>query len=322
MVVPNELTLTYFLELLKNTNNTEDVLILIAIEVFVWTFISFILIQFLPKKYKVHKKEIFLFFVVINIGLLFVGILLTLIMVLFGLSWATHRVSRPHYEMVYFQEQIADFPMVYSAFNEGLVSVDNEYKGKSSSDEKIKSLKIIYDTNAQGNIGKIQHFLADSSDETRLYAFALVSTFEKKLNQQIKETQARIAEADNPKDTEQQLFELAQVYWQFIYHGVASEQLTGFYTQKIEKILAAIQSNTSSFILLGKIEIFNKEYDQAEKFFNKAIGLGIPRSSLSTFFAEIKYGQKKFDEVSQYILAEEFEIDLRLKPLISVWKSI
>lgn len=319
--MPNELSLDYLFKLLKSVNNTEEVLTLLAVEILIWTLVSFILVLFIPKKYKVHQKEIFLFFLVINIGLLFVGILLTLIMILFGLSWATNRISRPHYQMVYFQEQIADFPMVSSTFDEGLLSVDNEYKGSSSSNEKIKSLKIIYDTNAQGNIGKIQHFLADSSDETRLYAFALVSTFEKKLNQQIKETQEKIAGADNPKDTEQYLYELAQIYWQFIYHGVASTQLTGFYTQKIEKILAAIQSNTSSFILLGKIKIFNKEYDQAEKYFNKAMSLGVPQTALSTFLAEIKYGQKKFDEVEQHILAEEFEIDLRLKPLISVWKS-
>ena len=72
--------------------------------------------------------------------------------------------------------------------------------------------------------------------------------------------------------------------------------------------------------MLGKIKIFNKEYSQAEVYFNKAIELGVPINTLSMFLAEIKYGQKKHDEVAKYILPEEFDIDLRLKPLIQVWR--
>jgi tetratricopeptide (TPR) repeat protein len=319
--VLSSLNIDAILKILQEVNNTEELLFLFLIEIVFWFCFSFILIQFLPKKYKLYKKEIFIFFVVINVGLLFVGILLTLIMVLFGLSWATHRVSRPHYETVYLDEQSATFPMVYSEFNEGLLSVESQYEDSVSSDAKIKSLKILYDSNAQGNIGKIQHFLADSSDETRLYAFALISDFEKKLNNSIKELQKKIETAYSLEHKERQSYELARVYWQFIFHGVASEQLTSFYTQKIETILKEIKHNSSAFILLGKIKIFNKEYNQAEEYFNKAIALGVPINTLSMFLAEIKYGQKKYDEVSKYILPEAFDIDLRLKPLIQVWRT-
>lgn len=313
------ITIDNILRILQHVNNTQELLILILIEMVFWLFFSYFLILFLPKKYKLYKKEIFSFFFIINIGLLFIGILLTFIMVLFGLSWATHRVSRPHYEAVYLEEQTSTFPMVYSEFNEGLLSIESQYKDSVSSDAKIKSLKILYDSNAQGNIGKIQHFLADSSDETRLYAFALISEFEKRLNSDIKRLQKKIDDAYSLEHKEKQSFELARVYWQFIFHGVASEQLTSFYTQKIETILKEIKQNSSAFILLGKIKIFNKEYNRAEEYFNKAISLGVPQSSLSMFLAEIKYGQKKYDEVAEYILPEEFDIDLRLKPLIQVW---
>ena len=272
MAVPNELTLNSILTLLQQVNTTQDILWLITLAIIFWILFSSVLILFLPRKYKKHKKEIFLFFIVINIGLLFMGVLLTILMVLFGLSWATHRVSRPHYEMVYFEEQASEFPIVYSEFHEGLLSVEDYYKGKTSNNEKIKSLKIIYDSNAQGNIGKIQKFLADSSDETRLYAFALVSQFEKRLNHEIKKLQKQINDASSSEHREKKSFELAQTYWQFIYHDVAGKQLTGLYTQKIEDILSTINNNSSALILLGKINIFNKESDLAEKHFQEAIG--------------------------------------------------
>ena len=307
--------------LLQEKNSLESILLLISIEIAVWMLLSWILILFLPVKYKKYRLEIFIFFVVINIGLLFIGIVLTIVMILFGFSWATNRISRPSYETVYFEEQVSSFPMVYSEFHEGILALDSQFGESITSDEKIKSLKILYDSNAQGNIGKIQHFLADDSDETRLYAFALVSSFEKRLNSQIKELQEKISYTHSDEQKEKFSFELAQVYWQFIFHGVANNQLAIFYTEKIEKILKNIEMNASAFILLGKIQIFNKEYNMAEEYFSRAIELGVPAKSLYTFFAEIKYGQRKYDAIAQYILPEEFDIDLRLKPLIPVWRA-
>ena len=312
---------TTIVNLLQEKNSLESIVLLISIEVAVWMLLSLLLILLVPLKYKKYRLEIFIFFVVMNIGLLFIGIILTVVMILFGFSWATHRISRPSYETVYFEEQASTFPMVHSEFHEGILALDSQFGESISSDEKIKSLKILYDSNAQGNIGKIQHFLADDSDETRLYAFALVSSFEKRLNQQIKELQEKIAYTHSDEQKERLFFELAQVYWQFIFHGVANKQLVTFYTEKIEKILENINLNASAFILLGKIKIFNKEYNLAEEYFYRAIELGIPKKSLYTFFAEIKYAQRKYNAIAQYILPEEFDIDLRLKPLVSVWRA-
>lgn len=305
--------------ILQQTNRWDIIILFTLVEISFWTVFSLLLVQFLPKKYKPYQKDIFIFFAVVNIGLLFIGILLTVIMVLFGLSWATHRVSHPSYEIVDFDEQLSSFPMVYSAFQEGILTMEGQHRDELSSDIKIKSLKILYDSNAQGNIRKIKHFLSDSSDETRLYAFALVSSFEKKLNDRLTELNKKIEEEKNEELLEKYNFDLAMTYWQFIYHGVADEQLTGFYTKKIENILLDINNNSSAFMLLGKIHIFNKEYDKSEEAFKKAIKLGVPQSVVSTFFAEIKYGQKKYNSVSRYIIPEQFNLDLRLKPLVSIW---
>jgi len=319
MVVLNDLHFATLISILQQTNSSESIILFIAIEIAFWTVLSYILIQFMPQKYKTYKKDIFIFFVVINIGLLFIGILLTIIMVLFGLSWATQRVSHPSYSIVDFDNQITEFPTVYSKFQEGILVMEGKHRDELSSEIKIKSLKILYDSNSQGNIGKIKKFLSDSSDETRLYAFALVSTFEKKLNDRITEVHNRLKDEIDPKKLENHIFELGQLYWQFIYHGVADEQLIGFYTKKIEIVLATVTSNPNAFVLLGKINILNKRFDKAQEAFNRAIELGIPQKVVSTFLAEIKYEQKKYNEVSQYILPKEFNFNLRLKPLVSMW---
>jgi len=317
--VLNDLHFTTLISLLQQTNRAESIVIFIAIEIAFWTVLSFILIQFMPQKYKIYKKDIFIFFVVINIGLLFIGIILTLLMILFGLSWATQRVSHPSYGVIDFESQITEFPIVYSKFQEGILLMEGKHRDELSSEIKIKSLKILYDSNSQGNIGKIKKFLSDNSDETRLYAFALVSTFEKKLNDRITAVHDRLKDEIDPDKLENHIFELGQLYWQFIYHGVADEQLSGFYTKKIEIVLASITRNPNAFMLLGKINILNKRFDKAQEAFDKAIELGVPKRAISTFLAEIKYEQKKYNEVSQYILPKEFNLDLRLKPLVNIW---
>jgi hypothetical protein len=319
--VINNINLELITSTLSQTNNTEQILLFVLIVLSIWSIFSLLIVQFLPRRYKQHKIEIFLFFTLFNVALLFTGAILTVIMLLFGLAWATHRVSRPTYETIYFQEKLSDFPMVESKFHEGILALETNNSQNISSDEKIKSLKILFDSHAQNNIGQIQKFLSDSSDETRLYAFALISTFEKELNSNLKSVQEKLNKTEDAKRVEQYRFELAQTYWQFIFHGVANEQLTSFYTEKIEEVLKEVANNKNAFVLLGKIKIFNKEYDKAEQHFLKAIELGTPPNALATFFAEIKYGQQKFNEVSQYILEDEFNIDLRLKPLISVWRA-
>ena len=315
----NNYTLTTISSLLQEKNSAEALLLFTLGEIIFWAIFSSVLILFLPKKYQQYKKEIFLFFLIINVGLLFIGILLTLIMVLFGLSWATHRVSQPNYESLPLDDYISEFPVVYSQFQEGILTIEGDHTKEISTDEKIKSLRILYDSNAKGNIEKIKYFLSDSSDETRLYAFALISSFEKKLNTQIKEFQKKINSSNNKREKDQYYFELAMTYWQFIFHGVASEKLSGFYSKKIEQTLEKIQDIPRAFVLLGKIHIFNKEYEEAEKSFFKAVELGIPKDSIFTFLAEIKFAQKKYNEVSNYISKELFEIDIRLKPLAQTW---
>ena len=298
-----------------------NILTFIGIEILFWATFSAIFTFFLPKKYRRYRRGLFLFFLVMNVGLLFMGVIITLVMLLFGLKMATNRVNKPRYGVINFEEYTASFPTINSKFHEGVLEIGGDKQKFISSDEKIKSLKILYDSNAQGNIEKIKLFLADSSDETRLYAFALVSASEKRLNTQIKDIRNKIEKCNNKDRLEEHYYNLAQVYWQFVFHGVANEYLVGFYTQKIEDTLQKISHKASASILLGKIHIFNKKYIEAEKAFTEAIELGANRASVSTFLAEAKYGQRAFNSVSNYILQEEFSIDLRMKPLYEVWKS-
>jgi len=320
MVVSDYISIVGLSSILQETSSW-NIFLFLGVETLFWAVLSLFFLFFIPKEYKIHKKSIFFFFLVINVGLLFMGIVITLVMLLFGFRMATSKVFKPKYGMINFEEYTSSFPVINSKFHEGVLAIGGEKQRLISSNEKIKSLKILYDSNAQGNIEKIKLFLADSSDETRLYAFALVSAAEKRLNSHIKELRDKIDKCADKGKLEGHYFNLAQTYWQFVFHGVANEYLVGFYTEKIEDTLHKISHKSNASILLGKIHLFNHKYIEAEESFREAITLGASLESVSTFLAESKYGQRAFNSVSEYILQEEFSIDLRMKPLYEVWKS-
>lgn len=305
---------------LEKTNNYELVFF-IAMLIAFWTFVFLLLVPLLPKKYNTYKKEIFVFFIIINIGFLFMGLLLTLIMLLFGLAWATNRVSHPTYQILNLEDYVVDtFPMVDSQFSEGVLSIKSHHNKEISTDEKIKALRILYESNVQNNIGKIKLFLSDNSDETRLYAFSLISSFEKRLNDQVQFFHKKIELANNQQDFELYHLRLAQSYWEFIFHGVADEQLAGFYTKKIEQTLSHVHHSSKASMLLGKIHLFNGDYDKAEAAFLTSVEQGTPLKYIDTYLAEIRYAQKQYHEIAQF-MEKEFVLDLKLKPIYEIWRA-
>lgn len=320
MAVMSNLYINNIFLFLQELNSTKLLLFIVGLLLF-WILFFSLLVQLLPKKYKPYKKEIFIFMVIINMGLLFMGMVLTLAMFLFGLAWASHRMSRPTYQILQLEAYVVDeFPMVTSQFSEGVLAIDSHHNRNISTNEKIKALRILYESNVQDNIGKIKLFLSDSSDETRLYAFSLISSFEKRLNDEVKNFHKKIETASNQHDLEMYHLRLAQSYWQFIFHGVANVQLTRFYTDKIEQTLQHIDHSSKASLLLGKIHLFNKEYEKAEAMFLQAVEQGTPKKHIDTYLAEIRYSQKAYNEIAQF-MEKAFVIDLRLKPLYHIWKK-
>ncbi|MCH9739672.1 MAG: hypothetical protein K0U38_02345, partial [Epsilonproteobacteria bacterium] len=270
----------------------------------------------------VYKREIFLFMVILNFGLLFMGLLLTLVLMLFGLSWATYRVSRPTYEVMDFETYFAQLPMVSSKFHEGVLDVSTHKNWKNiSNDEKIKSLRILYENNEQNNIGRIKQLLSDGSEEARLYAFSLISSYEKELNDNLKKLHKHIDETTVQEELDNYRFLLAETYWQFIFHGVADSHLIDFYTQKIEEVLGESTPSGRGSVLLGKIYLFNQKYNLAKSHFHNAIALGIPEHFIYTYLAEIEYELKNYNAVPQYIVHEDYNLMLKMKPLYQMWRQ-
>ena len=308
----------YWLSFLEEENSWKLIVFMFVIIVF-WALFVSLAMKLMPKKYYMYKKEILLFLVTLNFGLLFMGLFLTIALFLFGLYWATFKVSKPIYERINFEQYFTKIPMVDSKFHEDVLHIESSKESGIDTNEMIKSMETLYGSAEQNNIDKIKHLLSSTTDEVRLLAFSQVSSYEKELLKRLKEFTKKKNSARTEEELESYNYLLAETYWQFIFHGVADQHLVGFYIEKIEKYLNMCGESISVAILYGKINLYRKEYLVAKDYFLKALHLGASEHQVFSFLAEVEYELKNFNNVGAYMLNEMFNIDLKMKPYYMMW---
>ena len=262
-----------WLVFLQEENSWKLVFFMFVLIIF-WTVFVYLSMKLIPKKYYMYKKEIILFLVTLNFGLLFMGLFLTIALLLFGLYWATFKVSRPIYSGIDFEQYFTKVPMVDSKFHENVLHAESSKESGIDTYEMIKSLETLYGSAEQNNIAKIKHLLSSSTDEVRLLAFSQISSYEQELLKRLKEFKEKKNRAKTEEEFESYNYLLAETYWQFIFHGVADQHLVDFYIEKIEKYLSMSGYSISVAILNGKINLYRKEYLVAKEYFLKALHLG------------------------------------------------
>jgi hypothetical protein len=306
------------LSFLQEENSWKLLIFMLIIAIF-WIVFIYLLLRVFPRKYQFYRREIFFFLVTLNIALLFMGMLLTASLLLFGLYWATFRMSKPVFEVINFEQYFTKIPLVESKFHEGVLSLNGHKDGEIKTEEMIKSLETIYESADQNNIGQVKQFLSSNTDEVRLIAFSQISSYEKLLTKKPKELELRLSRAKSKEEREECNYLLAETYWQFIFHGVADTHLIGFYIGKIERHLKLSGRNLNVYILYGKVHLYNKKYEVAKECFLEALKCGVPKHLVYSYLAEIEYELRNFNNVAQYISNDMFDLDLKIKPYHMIW---
>ncbi len=98
-------------------------------------------------------------------------------------------------------------------------------RGKGSVEEKILTIKLF--SQSLEEIEKLNYFL-QNPDESRLYAFSLISKLEKEYQDRIKELQDIFEKDKDP----QVALKLAEAYYEFSVSGLISRELTNFYLER------------------------------------------------------------------------------------------
>ncbi|MDX8389569.1 MAG: HEAT repeat domain-containing protein [Mariprofundaceae bacterium] len=163
-------------------------------------------------------------------------------------------------------------------------------------DRRVQAVIAARQINDKMAIPLLQEALKDKEDDVRLFAYSVLDSKISAINDRIT---ALIADNDlvEGKEKARSSYALAQNYWELAFLGLAAGSTLDFVLDQAEKHAneAANLGWAGSDIefLIGRIHLYQKQYEQAEHFFRTSLENGALKSAILPFLSEIYY--EKYD---------------------------
>ena len=146
--------------------------------------------------------------------------------------------------------------------------------------------------------------LKDLEDDIRLLAYSTLDGKETKLNEKISLYQQEIAVTTKQPKLSHLQKQLAELYWELSYLGLAQGALRKYVLEKAEAL--ALQSiehvkTSATFIFLGRISLALDKYEIAHEYLLKATEFGMARRHVLPYKAEVAFCMNKFDDCKRYL---------------------
>ena len=146
--------------------------------------------------------------------------------------------------------------------------------------------------------------LKDLEDDIRLLAYSTLDGKETKLNEKISLYQQEIAVTTKQPKLSHLQKQLAELYWELSYLGLAQGALRKYVLEKAEVL--ALQSvehvkTPATFIFLGRISLALDKYEIAHEYLLKATEFGMARRHVLPYKAEVAFCMNKFDDCKRYL---------------------
>ena len=163
--------------------------------------------------------------------------------------------------------------------------------------------------------------MADPAEEVRLQAFAMISKYERHLEEQVGDLEKKVE--CNPTDDRAQEM-LARLYWEYNYLGLARSTLTEFFMHKamvhLEQALA-LASNSGRWLMLARISTSIGEFEKAQQAIDEAGKLGLGADYLAPYQAELSFRRGRYKDIIGALesLSEQARSSPTLAPVVAYW---
>jgi len=278
---------------------------------------------FLRKRYQDKFFSVFILVLFFNITVPLIGYFFTF--------WMTYYLLQVRYEktlkntkVLNMQELDHEFPTVKRMFGEGSMKelMSNEDAPKH---KRMKALSAIAEDMNQKNIALIKHSLADKDDEIRLFSFSLMDKMEQNINTKIHQASIRFEKEEEPDEKAKAAKQLAYLYWDMIYFDLSDDTLRSFLLNESLKYARMVfdhdMTDSSMNVLLGKIFLAQKDYDEASTQFVMAIESGMRSEYIIPYLAELYFERGNYRSIRSMLnLVQGLGINSTLYPVIEQWK--
>ncbi|HIP43441.1 MAG TPA: hypothetical protein EYG91_06085 [Aquifex aeolicus] len=150
------------------------------------------------------------------------------------------------------------------------------------------------------SINLLKRAISANNDEIRLLSFSTINAIEKRLFENISMLKQSLKLTNNNAQRFNLLSSLAEMYWEFVYLGIADKELEEFYLKEslnYVKRSLEIKEESKLFFLMGRIYIKLGEYEKAKEALLKAINLGFPPERVIPYLLEAFYNLKDFSSI-------------------------
>jgi polysaccharide biosynthesis protein PelE len=260
----------------------------------------------LPDPLVARLKAYFLFFVII-FYMPVLGLIGLCLAVPFK-ALHSHKREKPNSFM--HTSKIRDFPSE-SAVDGGpavnLHSVNDLYRSRSS-DRRLQAVYATLKLKDRDAIPLLRTALADPVDDIRLLAYTLLDRKEYRLSKHIDSTKQELEKKEN--SGRKQLYrQIGSCYWELAHLGLvqgeAKNHVLGIAYKYIELGLEYSPEDCGLRFQYAQILLRLGKYQMAFEQFKKAEILGIEHLSLLTYYAEIAFHNRRYQEVKQLMTAIE-----------------
>lgn len=170
----------------------------------------------------------------------------------------------------------------------------------------------------------LRNVLADPCEDIRLLAYGMLDGSEKRLNDLIHHERTRLAEGDAATRAEATR-RLAELYWELVYQELAQGDLrTHALQQSLAHTLATLERDDDAalHLRLGRLRQMLGEQAAARAAYARALALGMPRTRITPYLAELDYEARDFPAVRAHMAElDGWESLPRLRPVIRYWSA-
>ncbi len=296
---------------------------IIYVHIFISIIISVFATLILKNRYNIQIYKLFLLILSFNILLPIISYIITF----FLSSVLAYTDDKKHLKKVkkFNIEEFLNnkFPIVNRVFGEATVTnISNNTHNNSA--QKMKSLVFLSNNPDKKNFPIIKKLLSDKDNEVRLFSFSLLNSFENELSSKIASKQEEFESQKDEKKRSIIAGELAHLNWDFIYYGFSTLESEGLLIENTEYFLDIALKNEEEKgiqnLLLGKVQLYKKDYDSATKSLKLAISYGIKKSIANFYLAEIAYEKKAYLEVKSLLKEiKTIETSIITAPIHKQW---
>jgi len=202
-------------------------------------------------------------------------------------------VAVPHYEMA--KKSVEENRLRIGQVRSQLASPE------APLELRMKALMAIEHVSPRHASGVLRDALSDQADDLRLLAYGMLESKEKKIAARIQQALTDLAVAKETAALYAANKQLAELYWELVYQGLAQGDMRIYALEQVRKYSAeALRHHVRDsglWVISGRMRLLTGDYQGALGAFSTAMVMGLPQSRAEPYLAELAFLQRKYPEV-------------------------